>query len=550
MEFSIVFSSDINGGIGCKIQEGKDIEIISEYALPWYCSTDLKFFKNLTINNTVIMGKNTFDSLPKFNNDQKEQDKIQAGLSNRINIVLTSQNIKNNYSNVYFANNIQDVFTYCQNNNLNNLFVIGGANIFKQFMSSPFLKYIYWNIIPERYIKHQPNIFSPINFIELSNKHNYEKTFIDDIVCYKFINKDFINYKNNNDNQSSNHEEMQYLNICKKILNEGVLQKGRNGFTKSIFGTSMRFSLENGKIPIFTTKKVAWKTCLKELLWFISGDNSDNTVLQKQNVHIWDGNSTREYLDLIGLTDYEENELGKIYGEQWRHFNQTYIPKKYREQAEQLGYDNTKGIEQICNDIDKIQSSINNETNIDIKEIQNEIYNLKNKVEFMSTFQPKQNIDQLQYIIDCLKDPVKRYDRRLIMSAWNPSQFHQMALPPCHAFCQFYVGEGDKLSCLLMCRSQDEFLGTPINISSYSFLTHLIAKHCSLEPFEFIIIGGNCHIYDDHFEQVEEQLKRKPHKFPTLEIQNIKENINDYILSDFKINDYTYHPQIKAVMRA
>ena len=461
MKFSIILASGLDGGIGASGN------------LPWKCPEDMQFFKNLTINKTIIMGSNTFKSLPDTVN----------GLKNRFNIVLTSDVNKTDKmkdTNVYCIDSLSKALEYCEQNNHNEIFVIGGSLVYQQALYHPSLENIYWNIIPTKYINPKSiiDIYFPTSFIECVNNYQFEKTCINDLYCYRF-------FKEKKQEQSTqieqttqteelkeelkeekyvNKEEMQYLNICRKILDEGVLQKGRNGFTKSIFGTSMRFSLENGKIPIFTTKKVAWKTCLKELLWFISGDNSDNTVLQKQNVHIWDGNSTREYLDSIGLTDYEENELGNIYGQQWRHFNQTYIPKQYREQAKELNYDYTKGIEQICEDLDEIYNmqyhdeQCDYDTQKEANYLKNNIEQLKEKVEFMSRFQPKQNIDQLQHIIDCLKDPVKRYDRRLIMTAHNPSQFHQMALPPCHFSCIFYVDK-NKLSCSVQIRSNDFFFG-------------------------------------------------------------------------------------------
>ena len=521
MDFSIIVATDVNNGIGYMNIDS------SSFKLPWKCPHDLEFFKNLTLNSAVIMGKNTLLSLPNPNN----------GLKDRKNIVLTTQPSIIENKDIHCVTSLDDALEYCKENNYTQVFVIGGKSVYKQAFNHSNLKKIYWNIISESYRTCESNIFLPVNFIQTMNDFDMIKSNINDITCYEFTKK----------TNCVNPEEMQYLNICRKILDEGVLQEGRNGFTKSIFGTSMRFSLENGKIPIFTTKKVAWKTCLKELLWFISGNNSDNNVLRDQNVHIWDGNSTREYLDSIGLTDYEENELGVIYGEQWRHFNQTYIPKKYREQAEELRYDHTKGIEQFIEDINNISSEFDFYIERDTV-AQNKINNVIEKIKFMSKFQPKQGYDQLQYIIDCLKDPVKRYDRRLIMSAWNPNQFHQMVIPPCHAFCQFYVF-GNKLSCALYQRSSDGFLGKCFNTCSYSFLTHLIAKHCDLEAYEFIHFVGNDHIYDDHYQQMEEQLKREPYEFPTLEIQNIKENINDYKVEDFKINNYQHHSQIKAVMR-
>jgi thymidylate synthase len=303
---------------------------------------------------------------------------------------------------------------------------------------------------------------------------------------------DLNKFKNRDKNQEY-HEEYQYLNLIQDILNEGTVEKGRNGFTKCSVGSVMHFSLENNKIPILTTKKTAWKTCLKELLWFIKGQ-TNNKILNDQNVHIWDGNSTKEFMNSRGLLHYKEGDLGPLYGYQWRFFNAPY---------------------EDCD----------------------------------SNYIGK-GVDQLQHVIDCLKDPDQRTSRRLVVSAWNPCQIDEGVLPPCHVLFQFNVVDGNKLSCTLYQRSCDEFLGIPFNIASYSFLTHLIAKHCDLEPYEFIHYGGNCHIYDDHFDQMREQISRQPFEFPIVEIINKRESINDYILEDFKINGYQCHSQIKGEMRA
>lgn len=292
-------------------------------------------------------------------------------------------------------------------------------------------------------------------------------------------------------NDSTSHEEYQYLNLIHDILEEGSTEMTRNGFTKSIFGSSMYFSLQNNKIPILTTKKVAWKTCLKELLWFISG-KTDNQHLRGINVHIWDANGSREFLDSRGLFNRRVDDLGPIYGHQWRHFNAPYI------------------------DCDTDYSG--------------------------------KGIDQLQNIIDCLKDPSQRTSRRMVLSAWNPCQLDEMALPPCHILMQFNVHDGNKLSCSLYQRSNDECCGTPINIASYSFLTHLLAKHCDLEAYEFCYFKGNCHIYDEHIEGAKLQLTRTPYEFPTVTIKNKRENINDYILDDFELNNYNCHEPIKFNM--
>lgn len=294
--------------------------------------------------------------------------------------------------------------------------------------------------------------------------------------------------------QKYQHEEYQYLNILENILENGFWEEGRNGKTKSIFGNSMRFSLKDGKIPILTTKKTAWKTCVKELLWFIHGE-TDNKILKEQGVHIWDANGTREFLDLRGLTNYKVDELGPIYGRQWRHFNA------------------------LCDS-------------------------------YGNRFNESQGIDQLQQIIDALKDPKQRTSRRLIMTAWNPNQLDKMALPPCHILCQFNVHDGNKLSCSMTQRSADFFLGIPFNIASYSLLTHLLAKHCGLEACEFIHFIGNCHLYENAIDAAKLQITREPFDFPTLSIEQVRENINDYQVEDFKVCDYKSHEQIKVTMVA
>ena len=288
------------------------------------------------------------------------------------------------------------------------------------------------------------------------------------------------------------HEEFQYLNLINDIIEQGELIKGRNGITKCIFGSAMHFSLENNKIPILTTKKVAWKTCLKELLWFIKGSTS-NTELQKQNVKIWNGNASREFLDSRGLTNLQENDLGPVYGHQWRFFNAPY-----------------------------------NDCNSDYSE---------------------KGVDQLDNIIKMLKDPEQRTSRRMIISAWNPCQIDEMALPPCHILMQFNVLDGNKLSCNLYQRSGDVGLGVPFNIASYSFLTHLLANHCGLIASEFNYFIGNTHIYDDHLDVLTKQAERLPHEFPSLKINSIKENINDYVVDDFIIENYNFHETIKMEMR-
>ena len=289
-----------------------------------------------------------------------------------------------------------------------------------------------------------------------------------------------------------NIEEKQYLTLVKDVINDGYLEETRNGMTKMLFGKTMEYSLKNNVIPIFTTKRVAWKTCLKELLWFING-STDNKILNAQNVHIWDKNGTQEFLKSRGIYDYQDGDLGPIYGFQWRHFNAKY---------------------EGC---DKDYSGM--------------------------------GIDQLKQVIEDLKNPDTRNSRRHIVSAWNPCQLNEMALPPCHVLMQFQVVNKDELMCMLYQRSGDIGLGVPFNVTSYSFLTHIIAKLTGLKASKFVHVIGNAHIYDDHIECLREQVKREPYVFPTLDISDELNSIDSISFEHFQVNDYKYHPKIVMEMR-
>ena len=278
------------------------------------------------------------------------------------------------------------------------------------------------------------------------------------------------------------HEENQYLNLIDDILSDGTKEEGRNGTTFAAVGAAMHFSLNDRRVPFLTTKRLAWKTCLKELLWFVRGD-TDNALLQAQGVHIWDGNSA-------GRPD---GDLGPIYGFQWRNFGGEY--------------------------------PANNNDNY------------------------KKGVDQLQAVIDALKDPEQRASRRLLISAWNPCQLDAMALPPCHVLMQFHVTDGTRLSCSLYQRSGDVGLGVPFNIASYSLLTHLVAHHCGLDAHEFVYHLGNAHIYDDHVAALQLQATREPHEFPRIAIRALHDDIGGYEVGDFEVQGYECHDAIQMTMR-
>jgi len=285
------------------------------------------------------------------------------------------------------------------------------------------------------------------------------------------------------------HEEYQYLEIIEDILEHGNQKSDRTGTgTKSVFGRQMRFSLRDGTFPLLTTKKTFYRGIAEELFWFIRG--STNAIeLKEKKVMIWEGNSSREFLDSVGLSHREVGDLGPVYGFQWRHFGAEYSDMH----ADYSG----------------------------------------------------QGVDQLAEVIHKIKN--KPDDRRIIMCAWNPKDIPRMALPPCHCLVQFYVANGE-LSCQLYQRSADMGLGVPFNIASYALLTHMIAHVTGLKPGEFVHTLGDTHVYLNHVEPLKEQLTRDPKPFPKLVIKREVENIEDFTIDDFEVQGYDPHPKITMEM--
>ncbi|KAI1432240.1 thymidylate synthase/dCMP hydroxymethylase domain-containing protein [Xylaria sp. CBS 124048] len=311
------------------------------------------------------------------------------------------------------------------------------------------------------------------------------------------------------------HEELQYLDLVRDILDSGEHRPDRTGTgTYSIFApTPLKFSLnDNGHpiLPLLTTKRVFLKAVVAELLWFIEG-NTSSTALSEAGVKIWDGNGSREFLDSVGLSHREVGDLGPVYGFQWRHFGAEYVDSK----TDYTG----KGIDQLAEVVHKLRTN--------------------------------------------------PYDRRIILSAWNPADLKKMALPPCHMFAQFYVsyprvrnnaslsngdGEGEKkkqghLHCQLYQRSCDMGLGVPFNIASYALLTHMIAHVCELVPGSLTHVMGDAHVYCDHVDALKVQLEREPRPFPTLEIAREKGgSIDGWKVEDLIVKDYSPHKTIAMKM--
>jgi thymidylate synthase len=305
-----------------------------------------------------------------------------------------------------------------------------------------------------------------------------------------------------------NKYEQKYLDLLREIIDNGAEKKDRTGIgTKSIFGTQLRFSLENNTIPLLTTKRMFAKGVIEELLFFIRGD-TDTKKLEAKGVNIWKGNTSREFLDKRNLHSYKEGQMGPMYGAQWRKFGEREIfidtPNSYN-------------------------------TEYDYEET-NSLYH---KIE---------GVDQLSNALHLIKtDPDSR---RILVSAYNPQASDFCVLEPCHMFFQFYV-DGDNLSCQWYQRSVDAGLGLPFNIASYAILTHLMAKAAGLKAKELIFAGGDTHVYLNHVEPLKEQLKREPYEFPTLNIKKEISSIEDMErldLLDFQITNYNHHPSIKMDM--
>ncbi len=305
--------------------------------------------------------------------------------------------------------------------------------------------------------------------------------------------------------KESSKADWTYLNTLNSIIENGEDKEDRTGVgTKSIFGTQMRFDLNEG-FPLLTTKKMNIKNIVSELLWFISGDTNIKYLLEYNN-HIWTDWALEKY---IKSDDYN----GPISKKDNLNFVDREIYKQERDRFEQL----------ILSDED-----------------------FKNKYGNLGPVYGKQwrdfnGIDQFEELINEIK---KNPDsRRLVLSAWNPKDIPEMALAPCHVLIQFYVNNG-KLSCQLYQRSNDFPLGVPYNIASYAILTHLIAKECNLEVGEFIHTGGDVHIYNNQLETIKEQLNRLPYKAPKLKIKNFT-SIYNVKPEDIELEDYHSHSFIK-----
>jgi len=468
---------------------------------------DMRYFKHLTMNvlkndsrlsrNVVLMGRKTYFSIPMR----------YRPLEGRLNIVLTRDRqlmklspVPNNLvlnKDLYYAD--LDTFKKIYYKYNPNVYVIGGSELYNMFIGQADKLYITQVQTEDgKEIKfkdgEEPDTFmnhfsADYRLVGVSEK--YSERYKDMKLNYRML------YYKLSDKMTEEHK---YLSFMNRILVKGNKRLDRTGVgTVSLYGNQMRFDISQ-TIPLMTTKRVPFKTIMEELLWFCRGD-TDAKILQKKGVKIWDGNTSRDFLDKQGLFHYPEGVLGAGYGFQWRFFGAKYS--------------------HIFSDTSKCDTSLIG------------------------------GVDQLKHVEYLLaNDP---FSRRIVISAWNPNDFDKVSLTPCHVLLQFYVEEinGEKhLSCQFYMRSNDVFLANVFNVVSYSMLTYILAKRHNMKPKEIIYTCGDAHIYNNHVEQVKQQLIRIPRPFPKVMVsESVKyKDWSEITADDFELLGYFPYAAIKAPM--
>ena len=455
-----------------------------ENNIPWKLSDDLKHFKSITTlnnngkKNIVIMGRNTWESIPtqyRPLNDRYNfvlSSKVDFVDSHKTDFIGTSFEIMINY-----INSKQDLF--CDSK----IFIIGGEMLYNYVLTN------HLNNIDKLYIT---EIYAKIECDKFFPKIDNKIFKIKEVSKFKKENDIYFRYftyekKINNKDFYINEEELNYKNMIKNILENGLVRDDRTGVgTLSIFAPySMKYNLED-TFPLCTLKRGFLRAVFEELMLYIRGQ-TDNNILKEKNIHIWDGNTTREFLDKRGLTHLPEGDMGETYGFNMRHYGGTYI-------------------------------------------------NCKSEY-------GKNGFDQLEYVINEIKN--NPHSRRILINLWNPKTTCNAALPSCLHQYQFYVDTEKKtLSVQIYLRSSDVFLANNWNVCTGALFVFLLCnlEDIDLTPGEITMVCGDAHIYKNHIELAQKMIERESYPYPKLAVLNKKNNIEDFVYEDIKLIGYKTHP--------
>lgn len=484
---SCILAIDEENGIG---KNGK---------LPWNIKADMEYFTNTTeasctyvATNVVIMGKNTWNSIPEKHRP----------LKNRINIVIstTLETTFNNLADIVTKNphgttreivvkDILSAFSIISELekliNIDEIFIIGGKQLYDMVFDNHHI------ITGNLHVTHIKGCFDTDVKVKF-NDYFFNKVTTKELSCgsgYISVYKPIYN-----------SEEVQYLNMLNSIIKNGNFRQTRNANTLSCFATNLTFDLSK-TFPLLTTKKMFLRGIFEELKFFLLGQ-TNTKILEDKKVNIWKGNTSRQFLDSVGLNHLEEGDMGPLYGFQLRHYGAEYHGCNYDYNSS--GY------------------------------------------------------DQFKNVLNLLKND--KYSRRIMMSTFNPAQISQGPLPPCHGIViQFGIEGTNKLSCHMYQRSADCFLGIPFNIASYALLVHIICELVNndleyngekLVPGILTMSLGDYHIYEQHIEVVKEQINRTPYIFPQVKINKKITKIEDLNFEDISLLNYKSHESLKADMVA
>lgn len=450
-------------------------------ALPWpRLRPDLEHFRGITARatpgkrNAVIMGRATWESVGC------------RPLPGRVNIVLTSSPPLVSPSDVVFASDLARAIHSAQDDDtIDQVFVIGGERVYADAAALP---------DQHRVLATRVRGTFPADrrfALPLDDPASYTRVAatvdrVDEATGLVYRFEELVR-AGAVSTLPPRHEEHQYLDLVRRILDRGVLREDRTGVgTRALFGQVTRWSLEDGRMPLLTTKRMYWKGVVEELLWIMRG-STDARELAVRGVHVWDANARDAFRrGQVRL----EGDLGPVYGFQWRHFGAEYVS---------------------C-----------------------------------ETAYGDDGVDQLREVVNRLReDPTSR---RHVLCAWNPEDLPRMALPPCHVLVQFMVGPDRSLTSILYQRSGDVGLGVPWNIASYALLTHMVAHVTGLRAHEFVHVIGDAHVYTTHEAALREQVQREPLPFPRVRIDPDVTDIDDFRPEHIALEEYTSHSRVAMPM--